>query len=76
MAPLIYFRCCEPLHEQPSPRATNPGSPITFHEGQWAYCAAGRPDGHKWERIAGTELDVLKRRTTSEVRESGGGQAP
>lgn len=36
-------------------------SPITVHDGKWAYCSAGATEGHDWRRIAPASLADLKR---------------
>ncbi len=54
MAPLIYFRCREAAHQLgvAAPTTDRPGSPITWHDGNWAYCPLGASGGHVWEPVA------------------------
>jgi hypothetical protein len=32
---------------------------VTVHKGQWAVCAARRPDGHVWQETNGINYDDL-----------------
>jgi len=36
------------------------GSPVTIHEGVWAYCPAGARSGHEWEAIEPVTLTDLR----------------
>jgi hypothetical protein len=58
---LIHFRCRMPGHQQ---LAIFDGehlpSPITFHDGHWAYCPAGATSGHEWTKIAPAALDEAR----------------
>jgi hypothetical protein len=60
---LIHFRCRAAGHQQARLMydPDHPGSPITFHDGQWAYCLDGAKDGHKWERIVPLPITDLRR---------------
>jgi hypothetical protein len=73
---LIHFRCRATEHQQPRLiyDPDHPGSPITFHDGQWAYCLDGAADGHVWESIAPAPLTALRRNTSEHdhASESGG----
>jgi hypothetical protein len=62
---LIHFRCRAADHQQAHLiyDPAHPGSPITFHDGQWAYCVDGAADGHLWENIAPVPLSALRRNT-------------
>jgi hypothetical protein len=37
-----------------------PGSPVTIHDGAWAYCPAGARTEHEWEEIDPVSLADLK----------------
>jgi hypothetical protein len=41
-------------------------SPVTLHEGEWAFCPAGFIGEHAWERIEGATLDALRRHTSEQ----------
>jgi hypothetical protein len=36
------------------------GSPVTIHDGGWAYCPAGAQSDHKWEAIDPVTLTDLR----------------
>ena len=36
------------------------GSPVTIHDGAWAYCPAGARTEHEWEGIEPVSLPELK----------------
>ena len=58
---LVRFVCRATAHVDASRSGTSPlGSPVTIHEGAWAYCAAGARDGHEWEAIEPVTLSDLK----------------
>ena len=61
---LIRFVCRKAEHQRASGSVT---SPVTLHEEEWAFCPAGVVGDHMWERIEGSTLDELRRRS-SEVR--------
>lgn len=55
MTPQIYFRCRAMAHQlsaKSGATAAQPSSPITWHEGRWAYCPSGAADGHDWTELA------------------------
>ena len=67
MTPLIYFRCRNSDHQlAAAPSDAQPGSPITWHEGRWAYCPLGLADGHDWLELK-TGFSVAEVRTRSVV---------
>jgi hypothetical protein len=68
MTALIYFRCRSAAHETIISPTSQPTSPITWHDGQWAYCPTGAAVGHDWERVAGASLAELRSKSISEVR--------
>lgn len=43
----IEFFCVRPDHQTRALRET-----LTIHDEKWAYCPAGRPDGHAWRPYA------------------------
>jgi hypothetical protein len=71
MAALIHYRCTAAPHQRPTVidlRA--PTSPVTFHNGKWAYCPLGFHDGHEWTGITPSTLDEVKQGLRSEVAAS------
>lgn len=38
----------------------------TVEDGRWAYCPGGAPDGHAWEGIDPTMIELVERRYTRE----------
>ena len=60
-APLIHFVCRAKTHQAVRTKKTPDGSPITFHDGHWAYCPAGLATGHQWEAIPPTTREALRR---------------
>jgi hypothetical protein len=71
---LIHFRCRAASHQNVSTRDSQPGSPITFHDGHWAYCPAGRAAGCQWEAVAPISLEDLRRQLVIEEAETSGVQ--
>jgi len=70
MTPLIYFRCRNSDHQlaAAAPNDAQPGSPITWHEGRWAYCPRGLADGHDWlELKTGYSVAEVRTRSTATV---------
>jgi hypothetical protein len=58
---LVRFICRAKVHVGASRNATiAAGSPVTVHEGAWAYCAAGARTDHVWEAIEPVTLTNLK----------------
>ena len=71
MGALIHYRCTAPQHQRPTPSdLRTPTSPVTFHDGRWAYCPLGLHDGHVWDAIEPSSLDEVKQDLHSEVRAS------
>ena len=69
MSALIHYRCTAAEHQRPSTADLGtPTSPITYHDGKWAYCPLGFHDGHTWTGIAPSSLDQVKQALRSEVR--------
>jgi hypothetical protein len=62
---LIRYVCRNVTHQG---KRSDVISPVTLHDGDWAFCPAGFTGEHEWERIEGRTLDGLRRRT-SEVPE-------
>jgi hypothetical protein len=55
---LIYYRCANPAHQQPS---GNKSDTLTIHEKKWAYCAHDiRAKGHQWVDTGGLTIDQLR----------------
>ena len=58
---LVQFICRAKVHVDASRNATVAvGSPVTIHEGGWAYCPAGSRNDHMWEAIEPVTLSDLK----------------
>ena len=58
---LVRFVCRAKVHVNGGRSATTVlGSPVTIHDGAWAYCAAGSRAGHEWEAIEPVSLTELK----------------
>ncbi len=58
---LVRYVCRAKVHIDASRSATVlAGSPVTVHEGAWAYCAAGARTEHEWEAIEPVTLANLK----------------
>ena len=65
MTPLIYFRCRNSEHQPAAPLSSaQPGSPITWHDGRWAYCPLGAADEHDWLELK-TGYSVAEARSRS-----------
>jgi hypothetical protein len=70
MGALIHYRCTAPEHQQPTADPRSPTSPVTYHDGKWAYCPLGFHDGHSWAAIEPASIDEVKQGLRSEVRAS------
>jgi hypothetical protein len=58
---LVGYLCRARVHIEASRKAGPPtGSPVTVHEGEWAYCPAGASVEHEWEPIEPVSLAQLK----------------
>jgi hypothetical protein len=58
---LVRFVCRSKVHVEASRTATVAvTSPVTIHQGAWAYCAAGARTEHEWEAIEPVTLTDLK----------------
>ena len=53
MAAMIDLVCA--AHTKPGPEGL-----VTTADGVWAYCHTGGDDGHNWQKIAPTPLEVLR----------------
>ena len=69
MAALIHYRCTAPAHQHPADPGA-PNSPVTYHDGKWAYCPLGNHEGHSWAAIEPGSLDEIKQGLRSEARAS------
>jgi hypothetical protein len=67
---LIHFRCRAASHQDVWTGDSQPGSPITFHDGHWAYCPAGRAAGCEWEAVPPISLEDLRRHLVMEAAET------
>ena len=56
---LVEYVCRAKVHVDAS-RSSVPASPVTIHEGAWAYCPAGEREAHEWEAIEPVSLTDLK----------------
>jgi hypothetical protein len=67
---LVRFICRAKVHVDASRNATVAvGSPVTIHEGAWAYCPAGARGEHVWEAIDPVTLADLKLIEVGRLRE-------
>jgi hypothetical protein len=67
---LVRFICRAKSHVDASRNATVAvGSPVTIHEGAWAYCPAGARSEHEWEAIEPVTLSDLKLVEIGRLRE-------
>jgi hypothetical protein len=67
---LVRYVCRAQVHVNASRNATvAPGSPVTIHEGAWAYCPAGARTQHEWETIEPVTLTDLRLIETVRPRE-------
>lgn len=41
-------------------KGSSEGSLVTTVDGAWAYCPTGGAEGHDWQRIEPTSLEVLR----------------
>jgi len=58
---LVRYVCRAKVHIDASRNATvAAGSPVTIHDGAWAYCPAGARTEHEWEPIEPVTLTDLK----------------
>jgi hypothetical protein len=58
---LVRFVCRAKVHVDASRNATVAvGSPVTIHQGAWAYCPAGARTDHEWESIEPVTLSDLR----------------
>ena len=58
---LVRFVCRAKVHVDASRNATVAvGSPVTIHDGAWAYCPAGARTEHEWDAIEPVTLTNLK----------------
>jgi hypothetical protein len=67
---LIHYRCTAAEHQHPAADPRSPTSPVTYHDGKWAYCPLGFHDGHAWVAIEPVSIDEAKQGLRSEVRAS------
>ena len=68
MAALIHYRCAAAQHQRPTASdLRSPTSPVTYHNGNWAYCPLGFHDGHEWKAIQPATLDEVKQALKSEA---------
>lgn len=67
MSAKISFVCRTEGH-QDTPTAIGPSSPVTLHDGVWAYCPLGAVDGHAWEPVEDIEVEALRHRLGNDQR--------
>jgi hypothetical protein len=68
---LVRFICRAKVHVDASRNATVAvGSPVTIHDGAWAYCPAGARSEHVWEAIEPVTLADLKLIEVARARET------
>ena len=64
------FVCRAKVHVSASSSGTLAGSPVTIHDGAWAYCPAGARTEHEWEAIEPVTLSDLKLIAVARAREA------
>jgi hypothetical protein len=58
---LVRFVCRSSAHNEASRNQTEAvRSPVTIHEGAWAYCPGGAQTEHEWEAIEPVSLADLR----------------
>jgi len=58
---LVRFVCRAKGHVEATPdEMVDAGSPVTIHDGAWAYCPAGARTEHDWEEVEPVSLAELK----------------
>jgi hypothetical protein len=55
----ILFVCAAPGHD--TVRPDQKSETLTVHQGKWAVCRAGLPDGHAWAETAAIAFEDLFR---------------
>jgi hypothetical protein len=62
MSASVDFVCIATKHAAAvKAKGGTPVSPITIHEGRWAYCPTGLTTDHEWRAIEPTSLEELMR---------------
>ncbi|MEP6693422.1 MAG: hypothetical protein ABJB39_02125 [Chloroflexota bacterium] len=64
---MIEFVCVDPKHRLPA-EAEEVNSPLTIHDGTWAYCPSGLCSDHVWRPIEAIALADLRRRSKELIR--------
>jgi hypothetical protein len=68
---LVCFVCRASVHVSASrDGSVATGSPVTIHDGAWAYCAAGARTEHEWEAIEPVTISDLKLIAVARAREA------
>jgi hypothetical protein len=68
---LVRYVCRSQVHLAVSRSATlAAGSPVTIHDGVWAYCPAGSRTDHEWDAIEPVSLTDLKLVAVTRPRET------
>lgn len=62
----ILFVCAAPGHDKVRPDRKS--ETLTVHEGKWAVCRAGLPDGHAWAETEAVAFEDVFRRRIIETR--------
>jgi hypothetical protein len=52
---------CVAAHHQSRPRSGPYVSPLTIHDGKWAYCPASLVTDHEWHAIAAAAIEDVRR---------------
>ena len=63
MTRLVRFVCRAQDHQQLSLFQTSAEwapNTLTYRDGAWAYCPSGDPDGHEWETIEDTPIELVR----------------
>lgn len=74
---LVRYICRAQAHLAASRNASVAvGSPVTIHEGAWAYCPAGSRIEHEWQAIEPVSLADLKLVEVIRPREAAAEETP
>jgi hypothetical protein len=63
----IRFVCRAQKHQHPA-KPSMPTSPVTYHDGAWAYCASGAAADHQWEAVDAMSLEEIRTRINVDTR--------
>ena len=67
---LVEYVCRARAHVDASRSSEAPASPVTIHQGAWAYCPAGARSDHEWDAIEPVSLTDLQVTGLARAREA------